>query len=126
AAEKSALSSGFAYVADGTGGLQLVNFLQLDSGSTPPTIQLDAIAGDIDVVKTGLQLYEGSSVSVPNHITDNVQVRNVELLLNGAVVLKDVSYPYDLTTTLPKIATSGPQAVLQVRATDTGGNVALS
>ena len=125
-AEKSALSSGFAYVADGTGGLQLLNFLQLDSGSAPPTIQLDPIVGDIDPVKTGLQFYEGSTVSVPNHITDDVQVRGVELLLNGAVVLKDVSYPYDLATTLPKIATAGPQAVLQVRATDTGGNFTLS
>ena len=124
--EKSALSSGFAYVADGTGGLQLVNFLQFDTGLAPPTIQLDPIVGDVDPAKTGLQFYEGSTVSVPNRITDDVQVRSVELLINGAVVLKNVSYPYELSTVLPKLASGVTQAVLQVRATDTGGNVSLS
>ena len=74
----------------------------------------------------GLQLYEGSTVTIPNQITDDVQVRSVELMVNGTTVLKDISYPYDLTTVLPKIADVGNQVTLQVRATDTGGNVSLS
>ena len=125
-AERLALASGLAYVADGTGGLQLVSYLQFDTGSTPPTISLDPLAGDVDPVMPGVQLYEGSTLSIGNHITDDVQVRSVELLVNGVVTLKDLSYPYDLTTVLPKIATAGNQVTLQVRATDTGGNVQLS
>ena len=66
------------------------------------------------------------TVTVPNHISDDVQVRSVELMFDGVVVLKDLSYPYDLTAALPKIADTGNQVVLQVRATDTGGNVTLS
>ncbi len=125
-AERTALASGFAYVADGTGGLQLINYLQFDTGTTPPTIHLDPIAGDVNPGQTGLQLYEGTTITVPNRISDDVQVRSVELMFDGVVVLKDLSYPYDLTAVLPKIADTGNQVVLQVRATDTGGNVQLS
>lgn len=125
-AEKSALSSGFAYVADGAGGLQLVSYLQRDQGSAPPTIQLDPITGDLDPAKPGVQLLEGSTLTISNRITDNVQVGSVELVVNGVVVLTDVSYPYELTTELPKLSAGASQATLQVRATDTGGNVQIS
>ena len=50
----------------------------------------------------------------------------MELLVDGIVVRTEISYPYDLTTMLPTIAQTGNQAVLQVRATDTGGNIRLS
>ena len=50
----------------------------------------------------------------------------MELLVDGVVVRTEISYPYDLTTTLPTIAQTGNQAVVQVRATDTGGNIRLS
>jgi hypothetical protein len=122
----TALGGGFAYVADGDAGLQVVNFIQFDVGSTPPTISVDPISGDVDTGTSGLQLFEATTISIPAHVTDDVQVRSVELLLNGKVVRTAVSYPYDLTITLPKIADAGNQAVLQVRATDTGGNVSLS
>jgi hypothetical protein len=50
----------------------------------------------------------------------------VELLLDGTVVRNEVSYPYDLSARLPVVHAPGIEAVLQVRATDTGGNVRLS
>ena len=124
--EDVSLSSGIAYVADGYGGLQVVNFLAFDQGDTPPVINLGEIAGDLDPVRTGLQLAEASTVVIPARITDDVQVRSVELLVNGAVVRTELSYPYDLSTVLPKIADAGAQVTLQLRATDTGGNVRLS
>ena len=42
------LSGGLAYIADAGSGLQLVNFLQCDTGFTPPTVQLDPLPGDLD------------------------------------------------------------------------------
>jgi PAP2 superfamily/Bacterial Ig-like domain len=121
-----ALSSGLAYIADGASGLQLVNFLQRDTGLTPPTILLNPPLGDINPAQPGLQLYEGTSITIGNRITDDVQVRKVELLVDGTVVRTELSYPYDLSTVLPTRAQSGNQAVLQVRATDSGGNSTLS
>ncbi len=121
-----ALNSGLAYIADGTSGLQLVNFLQRDTGRRPPTVGLNPLANDINPGQPGVQLFEGSTVTLGNQITDDVQVRKVELLIDGTVVRTELSYPYDLTTVLPTIAQTGNQAVLQVRATDTGGNSTLS
>ena len=42
------------------------------------------------------------------------------------VVRNELSYPFDLSTSLPKISTTLTQATLQIRATDTGGNQTLS
>jgi hypothetical protein len=124
--EAVALASGLAYVADGVGGLQVVNYLSFEQGGQPPTISVDPVPGDLDPNTPGVQLLEGSDVTLPAHITDDVQVRNVELLLNGVVVRNLVSFPYDLTATLPLLSSGVTQAVLQIRATDTGGNSALS
>ena len=65
---------------------------------------------------------------MPIHVqvADDVQVRNVELLMNGQAVRNDVSFPFDLTAALPLLASGSSNAVIQVRATDTGGNVGLS
>ena len=46
------LSGGLAYIAAAGGGLQLVNFLQFDTGFTPPTVQLDPLPGDLDPAPT--------------------------------------------------------------------------
>lgn len=121
-----ALSSGLAYIADGTAGLQVISFLAFDQGKTPPVVSLGALGTDVDPGRPGIQMQEASTVTLSARITDDVQVRSVELLVDGVRVSSDVSYPYDLATTLPKIAQTGTEAVLQVRATDTGGNVRLS
>ncbi len=121
-----ALSSGLAYIADGIAGLQVLNFLAFDQGTTPPDVTLGGLDTDLDPVKLGIQMLEGSTVTLSARITDDVQVRSVELLVDSVRVSIDVSYPYDLTTTLPTILQTGTEALLQVRATDTGGNVRLS
>jgi hypothetical protein len=120
------LSSGLAYLATGDSGLQILNFLAFDQGSTPPFVVLGPIVGDIDPGRVGLQMVEATTVVVPAEITDDVQARSVELLVDGAVVRTELSYPYDLSTVLPKVADTGTEVVLQIRATDTGGNVRLS
>jgi hypothetical protein len=125
-ADALALASGLAYVADGTSGLQVVNYLAFDQAGQSPSILVDPVKGDLDPTTPGVQLLEGSDLTLSAHITDDVQVRNVELLVNGVVVRNLVSYPYDLSTTLPLLASGVKQAVVQIRATDTGGNVGLS
>src|SRR5262249_24111938 len=107
-------------------GLQIVNYLAYDQGGQPPVITLDLVEGDLDPGRPGVQFLEGTTVTLTGLITDDVQVRSVELLVDGLVVHNNVSYPYDLSTILPKIADAGNEVVLQVRATDTGGNVGLS
>jgi hypothetical protein len=59
------------------------------------------------------------------NVLDDVQVRNVELIVNGQVVQNDVSFPFDLSAVA--LGLDGTDSVtIQVRATDTGGNVSLS
>ena len=121
-----AIASGLAYVVDGKFGLQVVNYLAFDQGKTPPEITLRVLNTDIDPARPGIQMPEASTVTLSARITDDVQVRNVELLVDGVIVRNEVTYPYDFTTTLPTIVQTGAEAVLQIRATDTGGNVRLS
>jgi hypothetical protein len=66
-------------------------------------------------------------VTIGATLTDDVQVRNIEILLNGTVVSNSVSYPWNLTVQMPTIAANGSdQVTLQVEAIDTGGNITTS
>src|SRR5262249_51652759 len=121
-----ALASGLAFVADSSSGLQVVNFLGFDTEGVPPEVSAEIIDPDLDPARPGLQLLEGSTVRLSAHVSDDVQGRNVEVLVNGMVVRNEVTYPYDLTATLPTIQQAGTAITLQVRATDTGGNSTLS
>jgi len=111
------LAGGFAFVADGASGLQLVNYLAPDIEGVPPVVS---------IALSTTQVLEGRTVQIAPTITDDVQIRSVELLVNGRVISTDVTYPFDLFARAPTVASAGNQMTLQVRATDTGGNVALS
>jgi len=69
---------------------------------------------------------EGTDVPIRAAVTDDVQVRNVDLLVNGEVVRSDVSFPFDFSAVAPNIEGGSDSFTVQVRATDTGGNSALS
>lgn len=120
------LAGGIAYVADGFGGLKVVNFLPFDPNGVAPAITIDSETIDADPVAPGQQIEEGDTINLSALITDDVQVRNVELLINGQVVRNDVSAPYDLSFVVPPIDNGNTSISVQMRATDTGGNVALS
>jgi hypothetical protein len=120
------LSSGLAYLVTRDAGLQVINFLAFDQATRAPEVTLGVLKTDLDPSRPGIQMQEAATVTLQAQITDDVQVRNVELLVNGVRVRNEITYPYDLSTTLPTIGQAGNQAVLQVRATDTGGNVRLS
>jgi len=120
------IASGIAFVADGRGGLQVVNYLAFDSGDRAPLIQLQPGVVDQDPSTAGIQVVEGSNVFLPLTVSDDVQVRNLELLVNGLEVQNAVSFPYNLSLIAPRISADRSQLVIQVRATDTGGNFTLS
>lgn len=121
---EAAIASGIAYVADGSGGLQVINYRSFDNQGQAPTLNISAPGADLDPNEDGVQVLEGSSVPIRIDVTDDVQVRNVELLVNGQVVSNDVSFPFDLSAIA--LPTLGNSVTVQVRATDTGGNTSLS
>src|SRR4030095_4850552 len=64
-----------------------------------------------------------SRIHILIEATDDVLVRGVEILVNGQPVGSDTSFPHEALLTAS--ASAGPMTV-QARATDTGGNTALS
>ena len=123
-----AIAGGVAYVAGGSSGLQIVSFLPFDSGDQPPAITLTTDVDDIDPITGGIQVLEGTTFSATVEATDDVQIRQVELLVDGQTRLTDLSFPFDLTGFLPTLeqGESSKTVQFQARATDTGGNQSLS
>lgn len=120
-----AISRGIAYVA-AEGRLEVINYRPFDSQSQSPTNVSLAVSPDQDVLTQGVQISEGGILSVLVGTRDDVQVRSVELLVNGSVVQSDVAFPFDFTVLVPAISQGGSVISLQARATDTGGNSTLS
>lgn len=121
------ISGGMAFVADGTAGLVVVNYLAFDNLGIAPTASLDTSGLDLDAGTPGIQVAEASVVSPGSSFNDDVQVRQVDLIVNGKTLRTDASYPFDLSFALPTIAANGGAGVkVQVRATDSGGNSTLS
>ena len=121
-----AIASGIAYVADGVGGLHAINYLPFDNQGQAPTASISSPAIDLEPGTPGIQVLEGESIPIQVDVSDDVQVRNVELLVNGEVVRNDVSFPFDLSAIALSDDPNASVMEVQVRATDTGGNVSLS
>jgi hypothetical protein len=119
-----AISRGIGFVGAGS-RLEVVNYRPFDAEGNAPTAMAIVDAEDADPAIPGIQALEGGLVSVQAIVTDDVQVRNVELLINGAVVANDVSFPFDFIAPVPMSAT-GETFTIEVRATDTGGNATTS
>ena len=117
-----AISGGLGFVADGTGGLQVVRYAAYTPNTVAPTLTVTQGPADIDPATPGTQVLEGASVPLGIQVSSPGQVRSVEVLLNGQSVLTSLSYPFNLSVALPTIAANGGSAAgLQVRATDTNG-----
>ncbi|MEQ1654084.1 MAG: Ig-like domain-containing protein, partial [Nitrospira sp.] len=121
-----AIASGMAFVADGTGGLVVVNYKSADSFGIAPTINLTSLAVDLDPIAPGIQVQEGTIFQVIPTVTDDVQVSRVDLLVNGQLVRSDVAFPWDLLVTTPAISAGGTTLTVRAIATDTGGNATTS
>ena len=120
------IASGLAYVAEGSSGLQVVNYESFDNKGVPPTVSITSPVADADPNTPGVQVVEGTDVPITVAASDDVQVRNVLLLVDGKVVNNAVSLPYNLDVVVPSIASAGGTLTVQVEAFDTGGNKTLS
>jgi hypothetical protein len=122
-----AIGEGVAFVADGSSGLQVVNYTSIDTTGVGPTITVLQEPGGNPAGTAAISMTEGSDATFQVSIADPGQVRNVALLVNGTVAINAVSYPFDLSTILPSIAANGSnQVTLTVQATDTAGNIATT
>lgn len=120
-----AIANGIGYIAEGPGGLVLLNYLSFDTQGVAPSVSITASAADVDSQTAGTQVVAGTIVPINVTLSDDVQARNVELLVNGKVVANRVSFPWNLTIVAAANGGAGPMTI-QVRATDTGGNSTLS
>ena len=122
------MADGLGFVADGSAGLAVLNYLSPDTTGVAPTASISLLASVVvGTSGSSLEVTEGSTIPVLASASDNVQVHNVELLVNGKVVEDAVSAPFNLAFTLPTIAQNGTAPItVQVEAIDTGGNVGLS
>jgi len=125
-AEAVAVVGGIAFVADGPAGLQVINYRDFDALGIAPTVTINSDALDADPATDGTQVEEGTTVRITPRITDDVQVRSAELIVDGVVTETDLSYPYDFAVIAPALVTGQTSIDIQVRATDTGGNSSTS
>ncbi|MGF1580707.1 MAG: Ig-like domain-containing protein [Gemmataceae bacterium] len=119
------ISRGIAYVVVGN-RLDVVNYRSFDALGQAPTANIQTDAQDQDPQQDGIQVLEGTRFVVQGVVTDDVQVRQVELLQNGQIVATDTSFPFDFFVTTPPLSEGIGSLGLQIRATDTGGNSTLS
>jgi hypothetical protein len=111
------LNNGIAFVADHTEGLTIVNYLAADRGTTAPSISLAA-----SFPLNPAEVENNSAQSVTVDARDDVQVRNVEFYVDGALVGVDGNYPFEFRFLTPALTASKTNFVFQARAFDTGGN----
>ena len=119
AAQAACIYNGLAYVADGTSGVQVVNFRAFDTQQVPPTVTLA-----LETAATTAE--EGRFLPVIATVTDDVQVRNVEFLVDGQRLDTDGNFPFEARVLTPRLTPGKTSFTVQARATDTGGNAALS
>jgi hypothetical protein len=135
-----ALDGTTAFVADGSAGLQIVNYESLANGnsSAGPSIQITSQPTTLDPTQPGLTLVEGQQVSFGVKVSDTSPVTSVQLLalttdpITGAaittVLQNNVNAPFDLNaSTLPLLASlNGASLSLEIRATDAAGHVSTT
>ncbi|MCC7373847.1 MAG: hypothetical protein IT581_04260 [Verrucomicrobiales bacterium] len=115
----TAIDRGLAYVADGPGGVSVVNFLERSIDRIPPTV---AIGGRW--ARPDASIEPGARLEVEVDADDNQLVREVALLVNGTTTQIDGGYPFLLRTTSAGIV--GQTMELRAVATDLAGNSSTS
>lgn len=114
-----AIFNGLCYAADNDRGLQVINYLPQDRAGIAPTISLSTNQASID------QVEEGALLRVSAACTDDVQVRSVELFVNGLKTETDGNYPFDFYLVAPRLS-DREQITVRARVSDTGGNSRFS
>ena len=114
--------NGFAFVADSSSGVQVINFMPFDSKGVKPTIRLESNFDLTIDSETGKgKVDEGKRMLLKAIVSDDVMVRNVELYINGEKFAADGNYPFEFTEITP-LRSVMTEFKLKARAYDTGGN----
>lgn len=113
-----AVNYGVAGILTG-GGLQVANYLPLDTLRVPPEVSLETSAA-------GGEIEEGQQIRVTANATDDVQVRNVEFYLDEVRIATDGNFPFEYCFDAPMITPDKNSFTLRARASDTGGNATFS
>ncbi|MCZ6672007.1 MAG: hypothetical protein O7C75_03615 [Verrucomicrobia bacterium] len=116
-----AMHKGFALLADRLVGMQVVNFQGADFGNTPPEITLEA-GFDLE---TG-EVENGVFTWLYINATDDHQVRNVELYIDGELVAVEGAHPFEFSFIPPLITESKSSFTVQARASDMSGLLVFS
>ncbi len=124
-ARSVAISRGIGYIGTAN-GLEVVNYEPFDSKGVAPAVTISASPPDADSTNDGVQALEGTTIPIQVAVSDDVQVRDVALLVNGIQVADAVNYPFNLAAAVPTLASGATSLTIQVRATDTGGNSTFS
>lgn len=112
-----ALYRGFAFVADGAAGLQVVNFLSPDTAGVPPTLTLAA-----EFPLDPPRIESGQRGMLTALAQDDVMVRQVDFYMDGVFAATDSTWPFRWTFLAPTRSPEVTAATLRIRAEDTAGN----
>jgi hypothetical protein len=118
--------NGLAYVVNDStpgflrgGGLQVANYMPLDTLRLPPTVSIETSA-------VNARIQQGQQMRATANATDDVQVRNVEFYLDDLRIATDGTFPFEYYFDVPRITPQKNSFTLRARASDTGGNATFS
>ncbi|MBI3416751.1 MAG: Ig-like domain-containing protein [Verrucomicrobia bacterium] len=117
AAYAVSIYNGIAYVADGDAGMQVLNYLSLDTKRVAPTIDLSA-----SFSLNPPHAEENKLVRLTAEVTDDVQVRSVEFYIDGQRVGVAGKFPFEFRFVTPLLDASTTSFKIRAKAIDTGGN----
>ncbi|WP_170062577.1 VCBS domain-containing protein [Roseovarius mucosus] len=118
------MSGGLAYVADGAGGLQIVNLVSEGPGNTAPVVTISlADRVDIDPDTASVQVAEGSVIPVDLTLTDDGQINRIDVIVDGEIQSTLLSPPFSPLVLAPTLAKgeTAREMTIELLATDAGG-----
>jgi hypothetical protein len=111
--------NGFAYIADSSAGIQVLNYQPFDKNGIAPSVSLTSSA-------VNGMAEQARPMRATANATDDVQVRNVEFYIDGQKTFTDGNFPFDYVFDAPALTATKTNFTLRARAVDTGGNATWS
>ncbi|MFO1459104.1 MAG: Ig-like domain-containing protein [Verrucomicrobiota bacterium] len=111
------LYGGYAVLADGLAGVEVVQLTVPDTAGIAPTVTLQT-----DFPGGGAEIESGQPGRLVALANDDVFVRSVEFYLDGVRVAADSTWPYEYRFTAPERTATVTAVRLGARAVDTAGN----
>ncbi|MDA0349904.1 MAG: Ig-like domain-containing protein [Verrucomicrobia bacterium] len=108
---------GVILVADSQAGLQIVNFISPDLAGVAPEVSLEA-----GFSLNPAEAQSNSETWIGINAADDVQVRDVELYIDGAATASYTNFPYNFNFITPQLTQSKTNFTVQAKATDMAGS----